>query len=95
MQISESQCGRAIRTDRFKYAIRDTSPVGYIHHSSKAYFEDYLYDLKHDPIEKNNLVKSPKYAHVRQELRYLLIDQMVKAGEERPVILPAVISKKK
>ena len=25
MQISESQCGRAIRTDRFKYAVRDLS----------------------------------------------------------------------
>lgn len=95
MQISESQCGRAIRTDRFKYAVRDAAPVGYAHHSSKVYFEDYLYDLEKDPIEKNNLIKDRRYAHVRQELKYLLIEQMVAADEDRPVILPAIIKRKK
>lgn len=95
MQISESQCGRAIRTDRFKYAVRDLSPVGYAHHSSKVYFEDYLYDLQNDPIEKHNLIKNPKYAKIRQELKYLLLDQMKNAGEEPPVILPAIFVRRK
>jgi len=95
MQISESQCGRAIRTDRFKYAIRDLSPVGYAHHSSNVYFEDYLYDLKNDPIEKNNLIKDSKYKNIRQELKYLLLEQMKNAGESAPVILPAIIKRKK
>ena len=95
MQISESQCGRAIRTDRFKYAVRDLSPLGYTHGKSKVYFEDYLYDLEHDPIEKTNLIKNPKYAHIRQELKYMLIEQMVHADEERPVILPAIRVRKK
>lgn len=95
MQISESQCGRAIRTDRFKYAVRDEKPLGFMRGSSKIYFEDYLYDLKKDPIEKDNLIKNPKYAHIRQELKYLLLEQMEKAGEERPVILPAIKSRKK
>lgn len=95
MQISESQCGRAIRTERFKYSVRDLSPVGYTHHSSKVYFEDYLYDLQKDPIEKHNLVKDPKYKKVRQELKYLLLEQMKNAGEETPVILPAIIKRKK
>lgn len=95
MQISESQCGRAIRTDRFKYAVRSASPQGYTQHSAKVYFEDYLYDLEKDPCEKNNLIKSPAYRHVREELKYLLIDQMTAAGEEHPLIFPAVIRRKK
>lgn len=95
MQISESQCGRAVRTDRFKYSVRDIKPSGYLHMNSRVYFEDYLYDLKKDPNEKVNLIKNPKYAHVRQELKYLLIEQMQKAGEEIPVILPALKVRKK
>lgn len=95
MQISEATNSRAIRTDRFKYAVRDAAITGYVHHSSKAYFEDYLYDLEKDPNEKNNLIKDKRYAHVRQELKYLLIEQMVNAGEERPVILPAWKVRKK
>lgn len=95
MQISESQCGRAIRTDRFKYAVRSAALHGYTQHSAKVYFEDYLYDLEKDPIEKNNLVKSHAYRHIREEMKYLLLDQMTAAGEEHPVILPAVIRRKK
>ncbi len=95
MQISESQCGRAIRTDRYKYAVRDLSPVGYAHGTSKLYFEDYLYDLEKDPIEKHNLIKDPKYAQVRKELKEKLIEQMVNADEAKPTILPAIIKRKK
>lgn len=95
MQISESQCGRAIRTDRFMYSVRDLKPTGYLHENSRAYFEDYLYDLKYDPNEKHNLVKSPKYSHVRQELKYLLQKEMRNAGEETPVIFPAIVTHKK
>lgn len=95
MQISESQCGRAIRTHRFMYSVRDLKPTGYLHESSKVYFEDYLYDLKYDPIEKHNLVKNPKYAHIRQEMKYLLLEEMKNAGEEAPVILPAIIKRRK
>lgn len=95
LQISESQCGRAIRTDRFMYSVKDLNPTGYLHENSKVYFEDYLYDLKKDPIEKHNLVKNPKYAHVRRELKYLLLEEIRKAGEEAPVIFPALITHKK
>lgn len=95
MQISESQCGRAVRTDRFMYSVKDLNPTGYLHENSKVYFEDYLYDLKKDPIEKHNLVKDPKYAHVRRELKYLLLEEIRKAGEEAPVIFPALITIKK
>ncbi len=95
IQISESQCGRAIRTDRYKYSVRTAGIVGYVHHSSKVYFEDFLYDLEKDPIEKNNLVKDSNYRQVREELKALLIEQMTAAGEAKPMILPAIIKHNK
>lgn len=95
MQISESQCGRAIRTSDYMYSVRDLCPGGGFRSSSKVYFEDYLYDLKKDPNEKTNLVKSPEYAEIRQDLKYMLIDEMKAAGEEEPVILPALWARKK
>ena len=85
MQISESQVGRAIRTPKYKYSVRSLGQ-GFICHSSKFYYEDYLYDLEKDPIEKNNLVKDEKYSDVRKELRNLLIREMTNAGEKTPVI---------
>ncbi len=95
IQISESQCGRAIRTDRYKYSVRTAGIVGYVHHSSKVYFEDFLYDLEKDPIEKNNLVKDSNYRQVREKLKALLIEQMTAAGEAKPMILPAIIKHNK
>lgn len=95
IQISEASNSRAVRTDRFKYEVRDMSITGYAHHTSKVYFENYLYDLKMDPNEKHNLIKDPKYRKIRQELKYLLLRQMKNAHEEAPVIFPAIISRKK
>lgn len=95
IQISEASNSRAIRTDRFKYEVRDAAVTGYAHSSASAYLESYLYDLKFDPNEKNNLIKDRRYSHVRDELKHLLIEEMVKAGEERPMILPAIIARKK
>lgn len=95
IQISESQCGRAIRTDRYKYAVKTVHPTGYTVHSSSVYFEDYLYDLEKDPIEKKNLIRNPKYRNVTDQLKSMLIDQMVKAGEKRPTIFHALYTAKK
>lgn len=95
MQISEASNSRAIRTDRFKYSVRDLAITGYAHHTSKVYFEDYLYDLEKDPDEKVNLIKNKKYAHIRQELKYLLIKQMKLAEEEPAVIMPAIKVRRK
>lgn len=94
MQISESQCGRAIRTARYKYAVR-AAASGLTQHSAKTYFEDYLYDLEQDPVEAHNLVRSPAYKAQRADLRKLLVAEMVRAGEKAPRILPAVLTRKK
>lgn len=95
IQVSEASNSRAVRTDRFKYEVRDIAPMGYAHHSSKVYFENYLYDLQKDPNEKHNLIKDSRYRHVRQELKYLLLKQMELADEEAPVIFPALIKRRK
>ncbi len=90
IQISEASNSRAIRTDRYKYEIRDMAITGYAHHKAKVYFESYLYDLEKDPIEKYNLVKDKAYAQVREELKKMLIEQMNAAGESTPIIMSAL-----
>lgn len=94
IQISESHCGRAIRTKKYKYSVRAPLKPGMTAHKSKIYVEDYLYDLEKDPIEKYNLIKKPEYAKIRSELRAMLIREMTKAGEKKPLILPAIRAKK-
>lgn len=88
LQISESEVGRAIRTNDFKYSVRADAD-GWKDASADSYYEQYLYDLKNDPHEKNNLVKDPAYAEERGRLRERLIACMVNAGEEKPSILEA------
>ena len=94
MQISESQVGRAVRTDRFKYAVR-APKNGEICHDARVYFEDYLYDLQNDPYETTNLVRDERYAKTRAQMRLLLKREMRRAGEAEPTILPAVFTRKK
>lgn len=95
IQVSEASNSRAIRTERFKYEVRDMALTGYTHHKANVYWESYLYDLKRDPNEKINLVKDSRYKKIRQELKYLLLEQMKNAGEEAPVIFPALIKREK
>ena len=95
IQVSEASNSRAIRTKKYKYAIRDAAVTGYAHGKANVYFEDYLYDLEKDPCEINNLIKDQKYAQVRKELKEMLISEMVKADEKKPIILPAIIKRNK
>ncbi|MHB1356533.1 MAG: sulfatase-like hydrolase/transferase [Anaerolineae bacterium] len=87
LQISESHCGRAIRTRRWKYSVRAPDKTGQ-DPDSDLYVEDFLYDLDVDPHERHNLVDSPAHLDVRLELAGLLIRRMVEAGEAAPVIRP-------
>ncbi|MBR6784818.1 MAG: sulfatase-like hydrolase/transferase [Clostridia bacterium] len=78
MQISESQIGRAVRTDKWKYSV--TAPNADCAFAKK-YTEDCLYDLEADPYERNNLVSDPEYKAEREMLRGILLEYMKKAGE--------------
>ncbi len=86
IQISESQVGRSIRTDRWKYSVEalDKSPTQ--DSGSKEYTETFLYDLEHDPYELNNLIDSKAHENVCWVLSEKLKKLMVEAGEEEPVI---------
>lgn len=87
LQISESQCGRAIRTDKWKYSVRAPGKKG-SDPDSDIYVEDYLYDLEADPHERNNLVSDPAHKAIRAELAERLKKRMVQAGEQAPEIRP-------
>ena len=75
--------------------MRDALPVAVLHHSAPVYFEDYLYDLEKDGREINNLIENEEYADVRRSLRKMLQEEMKKADEKTPLILPAVKRRKR
>ena len=96
IQISESQTGRAIRTEKYKYSVRAlTFPAFYNGASAKVYYEDYLYDLGNDPYEKMNLVNDKNFKEIRKALAKQLTDEMEKAWELKPKIKPAIFKRKK
>jgi len=88
VQISESQCGRAIRTKKWKYSVRAPHKGG-SDPGSDLYVEDFLYDLENDPHERNNLVRSAEHSEVRKMLAEVLKHRMAEAGEEVPDIVPS------
>ncbi len=94
IQISESQCARAIRTKDYTYSVSVPSYVsGMTMESSPVYMEEYLYDLVNDPLQTTNLIKHPDYKIVRSAMKKLLLEEMEKAGEKKAVIIPAVKAK--
>ncbi|MGN1249919.1 MAG: hypothetical protein ACI4XW_07540, partial [Candidatus Spyradocola sp.] len=52
------------------------------------YMEVFLCDDENDPHQKHNLAGDPAYADVRAQLAEILKREMVRAGEDAPVILP-------
>jgi arylsulfatase A-like enzyme len=89
LQISESQVGRAIRTERWKYSVYAPDKSGGKDPASDHYVEQFLYDLDADPHERNNLVADPAYAQVRGQLAETLKRRMAEANETIPTISPA------
>ena len=97
IQISESEVGRAIRTERWKYSVFAPEKDGREDGSSNVYIERYLYDLKNDPHETYNLAGrgydhrkiQTEYREIADELMARLKQQIVAAGEPEPEILPA------
>ncbi|MCM8768912.1 MAG: sulfatase-like hydrolase/transferase [Candidatus Omnitrophica bacterium] len=89
VQISESQVGRALRTERWKYSVSALDKNGVRDPGSEGYQEEFLYDLKEDPHELQNLVAEPETSEIRAKLAKRLIERMVKAGEKAPIIKAA------
>ncbi|WP_284645457.1 sulfatase-like hydrolase/transferase [Paenibacillus silviterrae] len=89
IQISESQVGRAIRTDRWKYSVTAPQLHGWSDSASEHYVEDLLYDLESDPYELVNLIGLESYRSVADDLKRRLISRLVEIGEPEPVIASA------
>lgn len=89
VQISESQVGRAVRTQRWKYSVSAPDKDAIRDAGSERYVEEFLYDLQADPWELNNLIGSAAHREVKQALRERLLRRMTEAGEQAPVIVAA------
>jgi arylsulfatase A-like enzyme len=89
VQISESQVGRAIRTQRWKYIVNAPDKDGWKDAGSDRYVEQALYDLEADPYELENLAGSAAHRLLCDRLRQRLLARMTAAGETTPVIEPA------
>jgi arylsulfatase A-like enzyme len=86
VQISESQVGRAIRTQRWKYGVVAPGKDGNRDPGAERYVEDYLYDLRADPYELTNLIGLESHRETAAVLRDRLLRRMVEAGEAAPEI---------
>lgn len=90
-QVSESEVGRGIRTDRWKYYVTAPGADGWRDREAVHYVESALYDLDHDPYELENLIGWNTTARVAATLREALTRRMIEAGEPEPVVEPAAI----
>jgi arylsulfatase A-like enzyme len=87
IQISESHCGRALRTARWKYAVAAPEAGGGAAYS-ETYEEAFLYDMEADPYEQRNLIEVDKLQEVRDELRERLL-RRIRAHEGREATIRA------
>ena len=86
-QISESRVGRCIRTKDYLYSVYAPDCNGWDEGTSYKYEEEFLYDLRQDPYELNNLIDDKTTLDIRKELSKKLIKQMELAGEKNVRII--------
>ncbi len=86
-QISESRTGRCIHTPEYLYSVYAPDSNGWDEGSSMVYADDFLYDLRKDPYELENVVNAPEYADVKRGLRRSLIEEIAKAEGKYPKII--------
>jgi arylsulfatase A-like enzyme len=89
VQLSESEVGRALRTDRWKYSVYDPDGDGWEESASDRYVERFLYDLDADPYEQENLAGRLEYADVAERLRERLAERIREVEGAEPTIEPA------
>ena len=87
-QISQSICGRGIRTRDWCYCAFDPT----VKHGNAEYGKQYqdfvLYSIAADPAEMVNLVGRTEYKHIADQLRGELQKRIVAAGEPETIIAP-------
>ncbi|HZY61959.1 MAG TPA: sulfatase-like hydrolase/transferase, partial [Edaphobacter sp.] len=87
-QISQSICGRGIRTRDWCYCAFDPSVRNGEAEYSKQYQDFALYSIAGDPAEMVNLVGRPEYKEIAHQLRAELIKRIAAAGEPEATITP-------
>lgn len=87
-QISQSICGRGIRTRDWCYCAFDPTVADGNAAYSKQYQDFVLYSIAGDPAEMVNLVGRPEYKDTANQLREELRKRIVAAGEAEPAITP-------
>jgi arylsulfatase A-like enzyme len=89
IQISESQTGRALRTQRWKFGV--TAPDSTPREAAfcDVYHESALYDLYADPHELHNLIHERSHEEVCRKLTDRLQTHMRRIGEPPATIIPA------
>ena len=88
VEISESQCGRSIRTGRWKYSVHAPDVKASAAHAEK-YTEQFLYDLYADPYELKNLIGIKSHEPVAIKMRQRLLKRMADIGLPPCEIVPA------
>ena len=86
-QISESRVGRCIRTPEYAYSVYAPGINGGVAAASDLYADDFMYDLKKDPYELNNIVHDPAYTEVKLDLRKRLLAWIKEAENATPEIV--------
>lgn len=87
-QISQSICGRGIRTPDWCYCAFDPTVKNGDAEYSKNYQDFALYSVSGDPAETVNLVGRPEYREVADKLRAELLKRIHEAGEPEARITP-------
>ena len=87
-QISQSICGRGIRTRDWCYCAFDPTVKGGNAEFGKQYQDFALYCIASDPAELVNLVGREEYRHIADQLREELQKRIVAAGEPETAITP-------
>lgn len=87
-QISQSICGRGIRTRDWCYCVFDPSVKNGEAKDSEHYQDFVLYSVATDPEESLNLVGRPEYREVANQLRQELFTRITAAGEPESTITP-------
>ena len=89
IQISQSVCGRAIRTADWTYACYDPTVAHGEAPWSKTYTDFALYSNAADPYQQVNLVGRPDFKATADRLREKLREMIIANGEPEPTITPS------
>jgi arylsulfatase A-like enzyme len=88
VQTSESHWGRAIRTRRWKYIVREPQDKTEHDGFSDVYHEAELYDLRYDPHELVNLIDRDSHREVAEVMRRRLERRLASLNEPPAQVVP-------